>query len=102
MTPSVIPPFDSPHHGQTSFAGRATAAPAAVNSQMIVDALAFSDTLQSATGLDRTSLASLLGANWTPELASRVRCESITLSSLECRLLTTVTLHSLIFCLSVR
>ncbi|GAA6024288.1 hypothetical protein JCM11491_006495 [Sporobolomyces phaffii] len=76
MVPSVLPPFGTIHHAQTSFAARAVAAPASVDSQTVVDALAFSESLQAATGLDRTSLAALLGANWSPELASRARSSS--------------------------
>ncbi|GAA5923296.1 uncharacterized protein JCM15063_003600 [Sporobolomyces koalae] len=76
MLPSVIPPFDQHHHVQSSFAARASAPPPALYLQTVVDALAFSDVLQSVTGLDRTSLGTLLGAKWSPELAVRARSSS--------------------------
>ncbi|GAA5992038.1 hypothetical protein JCM5350_006259 [Sporobolomyces pararoseus] len=77
MTPSVLPPFGTIHHAQTSFASRSNGSSTSTfDHQTVIDALAFSDSLQASTGLDRTSLATLLGASWTPELASRVRSSS--------------------------
>lgn len=72
MMPSVLPRFGST---RSSFASRAGPAPPSLDSQSVVEALAFSDTLQTATNLDRTSLSALMGAKWSPQLASRARCE---------------------------
>ncbi|GAA5896006.1 uncharacterized protein JCM6883_001685 [Sporobolomyces salmoneus] len=78
IKPSVLPAFGIPHHAQTSLASRSTLRPGStiLDAQAVVDALAFSDALQVAIELDRTSLAALMGANWTPQLASRTRSSS--------------------------
>ncbi|GAA5865100.1 hypothetical protein JCM1840_005740 [Sporobolomyces johnsonii] len=81
MSPSVIPPFTaSVPTEQPTFVASPSAAPAALYASMVVDALALSDKLQTATGLDRTSLSSLLGAAWTVEAAQESRLASPGLS----------------------
>ncbi|GAA5957384.1 hypothetical protein JCM21900_006882 [Sporobolomyces salmonicolor] len=77
MSPSVIPPFTASEPlEQPTFAASPSAAPAALYASVVVDALSLSAKLQTATGLDRTSLSSLLGAAWTVKAAQESRLAS--------------------------
>ncbi|GAA5824604.1 hypothetical protein JCM10212_004525 [Sporobolomyces blumeae] len=74
LSPSVMPAFGS---AATAFAARPATGPAELQQGTLVEAIAFSDALQSAAALDRTSLAALLGANWAPEVGGRARSGSL-------------------------